>query len=259
MAGRTTIVLGQSLARRSIYNWSWGCCRRGRRDWCRRGSSGRSTTGCDQNQGQGGQTENQERGSLLSHLQKKLLEAHINLNSARGTYLTDHPRIKELENTVRLYQREIGQHRRGSAASALAANTADADAVRYEGKTLQEWLLDLRTERSSARLRTAVDALAAFGEGDYQQQVARAFLEMMRERNYNIRSDYGQKDVSFHGRHTCLPGELQGDALMRRIAVDKKQAVACANLLHEPLHVPRVPRQKAATVAADPNRVRNRG
>lgn len=124
-------------------------------------------------------------GNLLSHLKRKLIEGRINLNSARETYGAEHPRVAELEKTILQYQREIARIQKdGGVAVTTNAETGAADRIRYEGKTYQEWMDELKTERSPARLRTALTALTAIGQSDHAQEVADAILGVMRRRRY---------------------------------------------------------------------------
>ncbi len=50
---------------------------------------------------------------------------------------------------------------------------------------------------------------------------------------------------------------MQRNTFVRREAVNKEQAIARADLLHEPLHVAGVARQQAAAVAVDADRMRH--
>lgn len=120
--------------------------------------------------------------STLSSLHADLAAERIKLDVARRDYGPKHPTIVELEDTIRSYEQQIARHKHeGSLTDAAAAKR---DEVRYDGKTYHEWMNELQMERSTTRLKTALDSLVAIGKTDHQLEVARAILDVMRRGSY---------------------------------------------------------------------------
>lgn len=134
------------------------------------------------------------KAEVIAHLEKKLVELRIELGSKREVFAANHPTIRDLENRIRLFQKEIARYRGDEIPGIDKA--AAASQVRFEGKTYGEWLEDLKNERSPTRLKTAVEALCSIGATDHQQQVAESIIEVMRRQPNLIQAAMLQQEVS---------------------------------------------------------------